>query len=46
MSIPVDVVTDAGLKRMDIDSKGITVTSKTPIQIDPKVFYLKKLIME
>jgi aminopeptidase N len=46
MNIPVDVVTDAGLKRMNIDNKGITVTSKTALQIDPKVFYLKKVIME
>lgn len=46
MQVPVDVVTDAGVKRMMIDKKGISVTSKTPLQIDPSVFYLKKVIME
>ena len=46
MSIPIDVLTDKGIQRLDIDSKGITVTSKTYIQIDPNVFYLKKVVME
>ena len=46
MAIPIDIQTDAGIQRMSVDRKGITVTSKTAIQIDPKVFYLKKVIME
>ncbi len=46
MAIPLDVQTDAGIKRMMLDKKGMTVTSKTPLVIDPKVFYLKKVIME
>jgi len=29
-----------------IDAKGVTITSNTPIQVDPKVFYLKKVIIE
>lgn len=46
MPLPLDVVTDAGPQRLTIDKKGITVTSKTIIQVDPKVFYLKKVILE
>ncbi|MBP6286136.1 MAG: M1 family metallopeptidase [Ferruginibacter sp.] len=46
MPLPVEIITDAGSKRMTIDKKGSIITSKTPIQVDPNVFYLKKLIME
>src|SRR5688572_12920101 len=46
MALPLDVQTDAGTKRMFIDKKGIEVISKTTIQVDPKVYYLKKLIYE
>ncbi len=46
MSIPIDVQTDAGIQRLIIDKKGVSVTSKTAIQVDPKVYYLKKLIIE
>ncbi|MBL0183225.1 MAG: M1 family metallopeptidase [Chitinophagaceae bacterium] len=46
MPLPVDIVTDAGTQRLTIDKKGTTVTSKTLIQVDPKVFYLKKVIFE
>jgi aminopeptidase N len=46
MQIPVDILTDSGIQRMNVDSKGTTVTSKTYIQVDPKVFYLKKVTME
>lgn len=46
MAIPLDVQTDAGIKRIMADKKGVAVTSKTPLLIDPKVFYLKKIIME
>ena len=44
--IPIDIQTDAGIQRIMVDKKGTTVTSKTTIMIDPKVFYLKKLIIE
>jgi len=44
--IPIDVQTDAGIQRLMIDKKGTTVTSKTPILVDPKVFYMKKVISE
>jgi aminopeptidase N len=43
---PIDVQTDAGIQRMMIDKKGIIVTSKTPIMVDPRIFYMKKLIVE
>ena len=46
MAIPVDIITDTGTQRISIDKKGVAVFSKTPIQIDPKGYYLKKLIME
>ncbi|MBM3414982.1 MAG: M1 family metallopeptidase [Bacteroidetes bacterium] len=46
MAIPLDIVTDAGRKRMTVDKKGISINSKTPPQVDPDVFYLKKLIIE
>jgi len=46
MSIPIDIQTDSGIKRITVDKKGTTITSKTSIQIDPKVFYLKKVIKE
>jgi len=45
MSIPIDIQTDSGIQRVMIDKKGSTITSKTNILIDPKVFYLKKVII-
>ena len=46
MPLPIDIVTDSGLQRLTLDSKDTLITSKTPIQVDPKVFYIKKVIME
>jgi aminopeptidase N len=46
MAIPIDVLTDTGMQRINIDSKGTSITSKAMIQVDPKVYYLKKLIIE
>ena len=46
MLVPIDVQTDAGIQRIMVDKKGTMVTSNTPILIDPKIFYLKKVIME
>jgi len=46
MPLPIDIVTDSGMRRTMIDAKGVTITSNTPIQVDPKVFYLKKVIIE
>lgn len=46
MAVPIDILTDAGKKRMMIDKKGILITSKIPVQADPDVYYLKKVIFE
>lgn len=46
MQIPLEIVTDSGTQRVTADKKGVTVTSKTMVQVDPKVFYLKKVIYE
>jgi hypothetical protein len=44
--MPMDIQSDAGIQRMMIDKKGITVISKTPVIVDPKIFYMKKVITE
>lgn len=46
MPIPIDIMTDSGVQKINVDAKGVTVTSKTAIQVDPKGFYLKKVISE
>jgi len=46
MPLPVDIITDKGLQRINVDSSGTTVTSTIPIQVDPKMFYLRKLVYE
>jgi aminopeptidase N len=46
MPVPVDVRTDTGIQKIIVDTKGVMVTSKSPIVVDPKVFYLKKIILE
>ncbi|HMI77633.1 MAG TPA: M1 family aminopeptidase, partial [Ferruginibacter sp.] len=46
MALPLNIVTDAGMQRLVVDKKGITVTSKTMLQVDTDVFYFKKLILE
>lgn len=45
-SLPMDIQTDAGTKRMNIDKKGVTVASKITPVVDPKTYYLKKIIIE
>jgi hypothetical protein len=46
MTIPVDIQTNSGIQRVMVDKKGITINSTSFIQVDPKVFYLKKVTME
>ncbi|MEO6978171.1 MAG: M1 family metallopeptidase [Mucilaginibacter sp.] len=46
MPLPVDVTTDAGTKRLMVDSKGIRVDSKTMPVVDADSYYLKKVTME
>ena len=44
--LPINITTDAGTKRMIVDTKGITLQSKTLPVIDADTFYLKKVIIE
>lgn len=44
--LPIDITTEAGTKRVTIDSKGIQVNSKTMPIVDADTYYLKKLIIE
>jgi hypothetical protein len=46
MPVPIEVQTDSGIQKVVVDKKGATITSKSQIIIDPKVFYLKKIILE
>lgn len=46
MPVPMDIQTDTGIKRLMIDKNGVTVESKTAVQVDPKVFYLKIVVLE
>ncbi len=46
MELPIDIITASGKQKLLVNKKGITVTSKTMIQVDPDVFYFKKLIIE
>jgi len=44
--LPMNITTDSGTKRLIVDSKGITIQSKTQPVIDADTFYLKKVIIE
>ena len=44
--LPVEIVTLQGSHREQVDKKGITVTSHGWPLVDPKVFYLKRVILE
>ncbi len=46
MPLPLDIVTDNGTKRIPIIKKGVEITSNSLPQIDPDMYYLKKLIIE
>jgi len=46
MAVPIDIQTDNGVARVDLDNSGITVESATTPVIDPTVFYFKKVILE
>ncbi|TFF35639.1 M1 family metallopeptidase [Mucilaginibacter psychrotolerans] len=46
MPLPVDITTDAGTQRMVVDSKGITISSKTMPVIDADGWYFKRVIYE
>jgi len=46
MPLPINIATDSGTRRLTLDATDTLITSKTPIQVDPRVFYIKKVIME
>lgn len=46
MPVPMDILTNKGLQKVMLDKKEITVTSNTILHLDPKSFYLKKVIYE
>ncbi|MFZ9388439.1 MAG: M1 family metallopeptidase [Chitinophagaceae bacterium] len=46
MPLPLEIVTDEGSRQWMVDKKGVTISSKTQIRVDPRIFYLKKIILE
>jgi aminopeptidase N len=44
--LPMDITTDAGTTRMIVDTRGLTITSKTLPVIDADTYYLKKITIE
>ncbi len=46
MPLPIDVVTSSGSARVMVDGKGVKLQSSSLPQVDPKMFYLKKIIFE
>jgi len=46
MPLPIDVTTDAGTRRIMVDSKGVSIVSKTMPVIDKDTYYLKKVTIE
>jgi aminopeptidase N len=46
MDVPVEITTDSGTQKFMIGKKAVNVDSKSLPVIDPKVYYLKKVILE
>ena len=46
MPLPLEIMTSTGIQKIILDKKGSVVKSTSMPVIDPKVFYLKKVIME
>jgi aminopeptidase N len=46
MPIPLEVVTDTGIQKIITEKNGNIIKSKSVPVIDPKVFYIKKVILE
>lgn len=44
--LPMEIKTDAGVTKMTIDKKGVTIESASMPVIDPNVYYLKRVIYE
>jgi len=45
-ALPIDIKTETGLERKMIDQEGIKIISNTVPVADPKVYYLKRVILE
>ncbi len=45
-SLPVEIQSDGSLTKVMVDDKGISIMSKVPIEVDPRTYYLKRLIVE
>lgn len=43
MKLPFEITSSDGVSKMMLDKEGITITSKTPPQVDNKGYYLKKV---
>lgn len=46
MPLPLDIVTEKGRQRMMVTKEGITVSSSQLPQVDPDMYYLKKIVIE
>lgn len=46
MTIPMEIQTNEGVQKLMLDDKKVTVKSTTLPVIDPKVFYIKRVILE
>jgi aminopeptidase N len=46
MTLPMEVSTDAGVRKIILGKDPVVITSATLPLIDPKVYYLKKVILE
>jgi aminopeptidase N len=46
MKLPLEVLSDGKISKIMVDKTAITIESKTPPQIDPKGFYLKRVVLE
>ena len=44
--LPIDVTTDTGTQKIEVNKKGVSVSSNSMIQVDPAVWYLKRVIYE
>lgn len=46
MTLPMDIVTEKGVQKMMLSKKPIVISSEIMPQVDPDMYYLKKIITE
>lgn len=46
LKLPVEILADGKITNVMLDKTAVTVESNTPLQIDPKGFYLKRVVLE